>query len=108
LAVHSLANAEENVLGTVCGLPIERVRDEEFRASIPIDDIRAQLQDLVERMTRAAQKTPVDLDEMRSHPRRGEFPVRNVLIVAARHAAEHMGQAQLTKDLLVASRSNSK
>ncbi|MDP9352216.1 MAG: hypothetical protein M3P51_11815 [Chloroflexota bacterium] len=32
LAVHTLANAEENILGTLCGQPITRDREAEFAA----------------------------------------------------------------------------
>jgi hypothetical protein len=33
------------------------------------------------------------------HPRRGAISGREILIVVARHAAEHLGQAELTRDL---------
>jgi hypothetical protein len=38
----------------------------------------------------------------RPHPRRGTITAREVLLVAARHAAEHYGQALLTRDLALA------
>ena len=40
------------------------------------------------------------LDRERTHPRRGALTAREVLIVVARHAAEHWGEAQLTRSLL--------
>jgi hypothetical protein len=40
------------------------------------------------------------LDRVHPHPRRGTTTGREVLIVVARHAAEHLGQAELTRDLL--------
>lgn len=36
------------------------------------------------------------------HPRRGIITGRDVLIVVARHAAEHWGEAQLTPSLMKA------
>ena len=41
-------------------------------------------------------------DGTRAHPRRGTITGRDVLIVVARHAAEHWGEAQLTRSLLKA------
>ena len=43
-----------------------------------------------------------DLDGARQHPRRGIITGRDVLIVVARHTAEHWGEAQLTRSLLKA------
>jgi len=43
-----------------------------------------------------------DLDGAREHPRRGMITGRDVLIVVARHTAEHWGEAQLTRSLLKA------
>ncbi len=36
------------------------------------------------------------------HPRRGWSTGREILLIVARHAAEHLGQAELTRDLLLA------
>jgi hypothetical protein len=46
--------------------------------------------------------TRADLDAARQHPRRGTITGRDVLIVVARHAAEHWGEAQLTRSLMKA------
>ena len=43
-----------------------------------------------------------DLDAAREHPRRGTLTGRDVLIVVARHTAEHWGEAQLTRSLMKA------
>ncbi|MDP9352215.1 MAG: DUF664 domain-containing protein [Chloroflexota bacterium] len=43
------------------------------------------------------------LEEEIEHPRRGRITGREVLLVVARHCAEHLGQAELTRDLLEAS-----
>ncbi len=41
----------------------------------------------------------LDLEREVTHPRRGALTGRDVLIVVARHAVEHLGQAELTRDL---------
>ena len=50
--------------------------------------------------------TREDLDRARQHPRRGIITGRDVLIVVARHAAEHWGEAQLTRSLMNARRNS--
>jgi hypothetical protein len=47
---------------------------------------------------------PGALDASYSHPRRGTVTGRDILIIVARHSAEHLGQAELTRDLLRAAR----
>ena len=44
-----------------------------------------------------------NLTNIRKHPRRGELAGWEILIIVARHATEHMGQAKLTRDLLFVS-----
>lgn len=44
--------------------------------------------------------TREDRDRARHHPRRGIITGRDVLIVVACHAAEHWGEAQLTRSLM--------
>jgi hypothetical protein len=43
-----------------------------------------------------------ELAAMRTHPRRGPMSANEILLVVARHAAEHLAQAELTRDLLQA------
>jgi hypothetical protein len=106
LAVHTLWNAEENIIQTLCGTPAGRTRDEEFVVRpVTADDVRDHWADLRPRLEAAlAQLTTADLDGDRSHPRRGVIKGREVLIVVARHTAEHLGQAELTRDLYNATR----
>ena len=60
-------------------------------------------QDLRERVVKAFEAlTRDDLDGARRHPCRGIITGRDVLIVVARHTAEHWGEAQLTRSLLKA------
>ena len=104
LATHTLANARVNVIQVLCGQTIDRDREAEFRivateenASIPQwPAIRDELRNAV------APLTDADLNRRCEHPARGEVTGREVLMILARHAAEHVGHAELTRDLAVA------
>jgi len=106
LVVHTLGNAEENILETLCGESVDRDRSGEFaNRSIAAEDLHWRWHDLRPRLELAlAGLQSDDLGELRSHPRRGSIPVREVLMVVARHAAEHLGHAELTRDLWNAAR----
>ena len=106
LAMHTLGNAEENLLGTLGGQPIVRDRDGEFTTFAATgvtvaarwDALRPRLAALLTTLPNEA------LAASYPHPRRGTISGRDILIVVARHAAEHLGQAELTRDLLRAAR----
>jgi uncharacterized damage-inducible protein DinB len=106
LAHHTLANTEENILGTLCGQVVHRNREAEFAAQAGAPAlIQEQWQQLRERLSASlAQVSPEDLDRERQHPRRGPLTEREVLLVVARHTTEHLGQAELTRDLLRAAK----
>ncbi|HEX5505757.1 MAG TPA: DinB family protein [Thermomicrobiales bacterium] len=106
LATHTLGNAEENLLGVLCGRPVRRDRDAEFAASAPsAAELAARWADLRARLETALAALPAaELAREREHPRRGAITGLAVLLVVARHAAEHLGQAALTRDLLRAAR----
>jgi hypothetical protein len=92
-------------LGTLCGQAVDRDRDGEFAArgdnSAHLD---ARWRDLRARLEAGLTELPAGaLDTTYTHPRRGILTRREILIVVARHAAEHLGQAELTRDLLRAS-----
>lgn len=110
LAVHTLANAEENILGTLRGQAVMRDRATEFASvATSADSLREHWSGLERRLRSALARLPrEDLDRERIHPRRGSLTGRDILIVTARHAAEHMGQAELTRDLLMAARSTAR
>jgi len=106
IATHTIANIEANILGVLCLQKIDRHREEEFKAqgssAAPIlqkwldaqDNISLHLMNL----------TSKDLDKEYDHPRREKITGRDLLIVVARHAAEHVGHAELTRDLLFTAR----
>jgi len=104
LAIHTMGNLEENLLEILCGQPVHRQRDAEFAArGTTVEALRQRWQDLQARIIAALESVPpIELDRERDHPRRGRLSGRAVLMVAARHAAEHMGHAALTRDLLLA------
>ena len=105
LATHTLGNAEENLLGVLAGQPVERDREGEFRASgNSTAELRQRWAALRARIREAlANLPPGALDRADyQHPRRGAISGRKVLLIVARHAAEHAGQAELTRDLLLA------
>jgi NTP pyrophosphatase (non-canonical NTP hydrolase) len=102
IAAHVLANAEENVLGVVAGQPVDRQREGELADDQrSAEAVREQWRALRPRLHAAlVGLTASEMESRRVHPRRGDMGVRDVLLVAVRHAAEHMGQAELTRDLL--------
>lgn len=105
LATHILGTTEENLLGVLCGQPVQRKREAEFAAQgSSVEPVRQAWLELRTRIEQGlAGLPPGELERERQHPRRGRLLGREVLIVVARHAAEHMGQAELTRDLLFAS-----
>lgn len=107
LIVHTIANAEENLLGTLGGHHVERDREGEFGAVARANgDLASSWPARRTTLERAlAEIQTGQLSHMYSHPRRGEVTGRDLLMIVARHAAEHLGQAELTRDLAVAARS---
>ena len=102
IVTHVLGNAEENVLQTVCGLAVSRSRVAELAArGTTWEPVRDHWRELRARMETALAALPAgELDRERPHPRRGMLTGREVLLVVARHAAEHWGEAQLTRSLM--------
>ncbi len=104
LATHMPANIREVLLGVVMGQPVVRDREAEFESGDRDPEalqsswvaLRTEVIAAFEPLSSAA------LDDLREHPRRGAIPVREILLVVARHAAEHAGQAELTRQLVLA------
>lgn len=101
LTTHIMGNAEENILGVACGLPVERDRESEFLArGETAEQLIQQARELTARIEGALERlSSAVLDTERDHPRRGRITAREALLVAARQAAEHVGQMELTRDL---------
>jgi hypothetical protein len=103
LAHHTLENLEDNLVYTAPGRDRDRPRERE--AEFDADDdssarLVARWADLRPRAEAALASLPTAvLGERRVHPRRGEQSVLTVLVVVARHCAEHLAHAELTRDL---------
>jgi uncharacterized damage-inducible protein DinB len=104
LVNHMLANAEENLLQVFCGIEGKRTRSAEFvetaEAAAELGSRWASLRPRVENALMGQSSEALDSEV--DHPRRGRITGREVLVVVARHSAEHLGQAELTRDLWLA------
>ena len=102
LATHTMGNVRHNLLNVLCGLPITRDRDAEFVVrGGSATEIEARWNELKARISSAIEDLPpTEMDRERDDPNRGIITGRELLLFVARHAAEHYGQAQLTRDLL--------
>ena len=105
LAVHTLANARQNVLGKVCGQDVTRNRDEEFVQVATEENVSIlwwpQLRADMEQALAGVEQSRLNV--VIEDPDRGSVFGREFLLIVARHAAEHVGQAELTRDLARAS-----
>ena len=106
LAIHMIANVEANILGVLCFQNIVRHRDEEFKArGSSIEPVKKRWREVQEVVSsHLAKLSSKDLGKEYAHPRRGKITGRDLLITIARHAAEHVGHAELTRDLLFSAR----
>ncbi|MEZ4710978.1 MAG: DinB family protein [Caldilineaceae bacterium] len=102
LAVHMMGNMEEVILGLLCGQPVQRDRDAEFAAvGESAEPVRARWAELRRRIE--SNLLPLGdamLNQPFTHPRRGPMSGRAILMVVMRHAAEHMGHAELTRQIM--------
>jgi uncharacterized damage-inducible protein DinB len=102
LAVHTLGNTEENLAGLLGEEDVARDRDAEFTVETGGGaELERRWRSLRPRIERALAGLDAEaLARQYAHPRRGTVSGREVLLIVARHAAEHLGQAELTRDLL--------
>jgi len=109
LATHLLGNIEETVWGIVCGNSVVRNREAEFQAQAADPAmLQRHWQDLRQKIDeQLATYSAADLAAMRTHPRRGPMSANEILVVVARHAAEHLAHAELTSDLFNATHPSS-
>jgi len=106
LATHAIGNVEANMLGVLCQEKINRQREDEFRArGSTADTILQRWRELRHSVSLRLDRLPADaLDRVYEHPRRGKVTGRDLLLTIARHMAEHVGHAELTRDLLFTAR----
>ena len=102
LATHTMGNVEHRILTVLCDEEVERDRDAEFLAKgSSAEAIQKRWQKIRERISKCVEALPSDrLDRVKAHPGRGDATGRESLLLVARHAAEHLGHAELTRDLL--------
>lgn len=101
IVTHTLGNAEENILEMLCGERVGRDRDAEFAAGgESAVELHERWQSLRERLRSClAGLTPADMGREFEHPRRGVMTGREVMLITISHAAEHIGEAELTLNL---------
>jgi hypothetical protein len=106
LTIHTIGNIEANILGVLCHQNINRQREKEFRArGNSVEPVLQRWHDVQESISsHIAKLSSKDLNKEYMHPRRGKITGRDLLITIARHAAEHVGHAELTRDLLFSAR----
>src|SRR5262249_2124191 len=109
LALHTVGSTEAGILQMVCGQPVDRVREQEFvEGERTVAGGQARWQTPRPRLSEGlATVPPAVLDELRTRPERpgwGTRTVREALLITARHVGEHMGQAELTRDWVLAQR----
>ncbi|MEX1157855.1 MAG: DinB family protein [Thermomicrobiales bacterium] len=101
LATHVIGNVRQNALAVLGGQEDQRDRDAEFVATgNSAIELQEQWADLKPRVIDALGKIgSAELTHEYPHPRRGTITGLGVLMLAATHAGEHAGQAELTRSL---------
>ena len=109
IAAHVVGNARAWVLGIACGRPLRRDRPAEFASRGSHAEISAGIGRLMHEIGGAlATLDPKELDrrllpapELWGEGEPMEVSVRGALIEVIEHASIHLGQLQVTRDLLV-------
>ncbi len=106
LASHTLGNVRWSILELLGGEHVNRDRDQEFQSiadasNVPMPGWTALRADLERAMAGLAAEA---MDMRFAHPVFGDLSGREVLIVVIRHAAEHLGHAQVARDSVLAGR----
>lgn len=107
LVTHALASAEDHVVRRAAGKPVDRSRDAEFAAKGDASQLAARADEVKRRIDEALAELDGRLGEERESSF-GKWPgtwtVRDTLVHAIAHTAEHAGHAELTRDLYLANR----
>jgi hypothetical protein len=107
LVTHTLASAEDHVVRRAAGKPVARDRDAEFAAGGGGSHLTARSAEVLGRIGEALGELEGHFEDVREAPF-GRYPgtwtVRDSLVHAVAHTAEHIGQAELTRDLWRAGR----
>jgi uncharacterized protein DUF664 len=105
LVTHALASAEDHVVRRAAGKPVVRSRDAEFAAKGTASNLSARADEVKGRIDNALAELEGRLGEERESSLEnwpGMWTVRDVLLHSIAHTAEHVGHAELTRDLYVA------
>ena len=108
LVTHAIASAEEHVVGKAAGKTVVRNRDAEFAVTGGSGHLAARAAEVRRRIDEALVGLEGRLDDEREPPM-SKWPeprgtVRDRLIHSISHTAEHVGHAQMTRDLYNARR----
>jgi len=109
IATHVFGNARAWVLGIACGKPVKRHRPAEFASSGTYEALGKATHELSGEIEAAlAELAPARLDSRLVPPQElwgegegEEISVREALAHVLEHASMHLGQIQVTKDLLL-------
>ena len=100
LAAHTVGAAERHILVNIAGRKPGGTRDEEFAAKASIADVRARWEVVKRGIAEVLDNlAPGRLDEDLVGPV-STSSVHAMVVHSIAHAAEHAGQAELTRDLL--------
>jgi hypothetical protein len=100
LAAHTVGAAERHVVRSVGGGEVTGTRDEEFVVGGDMAPIRARWEAVRRKIVETIDNMPPGrLDDEVPKPSRIRT-IHGVLVHAVAHAAEHAGQAELTRDLI--------
>jgi hypothetical protein len=111
LVTHAVASAEEHIVGKAAGKIVVRNRDAEFAVTGGSGHLAARAAEVRRRIDEALIGLEGRLDDEREPPF-GKWPgscgtVRDRLVHSVSHTAEHVGHAQVTRDLYIAQRGSS-
>jgi uncharacterized damage-inducible protein DinB len=99
LAAHTVGAAGRHILQHVSGGPAGRAREEDFVAPGDADGVRARWKELRPRIVDALERLDPSRLDQKLPPPQQDRTARDMLVHAVAHAAEHAGQAELTRDL---------
>jgi len=100
LAAHTVGAAERHILVNIAGRKPGGTRDEEFAAKADVAAVRARWDDVKRGIVDVLDNLPPGrLDDDLPGPV-STRSVHAMIVHAVAHAAEHAGQAELTRDLI--------
>ena len=111
LVTHAVASAEEHIVGKAAGKIVVRNRDAEFAVTGGSGHLATRSAEVRRRIDEVLIGLEGRLDDEREPPF-GKWPgsrgtVRDRLVHSVSHTAEHVGHAQVTRDLYIAQRGSS-